>query len=276
LKLTSLHELYNLPSAGKAHRALADVGMLANVLKMLMIDLKMPVSALLERSFTTKDIKASATSNDVSVERVVLQHQYSVEGYKEVENHLTPWDDLPTFEASSGHTSSSMVNVEEPTLSLPETSSTVENKSHKEVNTEQPFLDRTGHNKFLGPTCILDTSDLCQLSSMLQQHVETKRQRPKILHLWRVLDFYVVYCVSECYVYHCFWRSAFSGHILSIIFLSAVQAFFEDAENLSRVFGVGLTAVIGGKVYKHLKICQLFICLSKTMLIIFVSQRLFN
>ena len=38
------------------------------------------------------------------------------------------------------------------------------------------------------------------------------------------------------------------GPLVVVDFLFIAQAFFEDAEKVSQVFSIGLTAVIGGKV----------------------------
>ena len=165
-----------------------------------MIDLKMPVAALLERSFTANDIKTS-TPNNVNVRTAALQHLYSVEGSKKDENRSTPWDNTHTDEVNFGCINSTSLSGEEPTCSLPEKNSLTENRLHKDTNMEQssfPFLDPGGNIKFLGSTLEFDALDLSQLSSMLQQHVESKYRRPKLLHLWRFLDFYLVYIITAC------------------------------------------------------------------------------
>ena len=186
--------------------------MLANVLKMLMIDLKMPVSALLERSFTANDIKTS-TPNNAKVRIPAFQHLYLVEGSKEDENRSTPWDNTHTDEVNFGCISSTLLSGEEPTCSLPENNSRGENRLHKDINMEQssfPFLDPGENIKFLGSTLEFDALDFSQLSSILQQYVESKYRRPKLLHLWRFLDFYLVYRMLGCYVYYYFWCFIFS------------------------------------------------------------------
>lgn len=61
LNLSALHEHYDLPFAGHAHRALADVNMLALVLQRIMIDLKMPVCELLAKAFSAEDIQQTSS-----------------------------------------------------------------------------------------------------------------------------------------------------------------------------------------------------------------------
>ncbi|BBN06992.1 DNA polymerase III subunit epsilon [Marchantia polymorpha subsp. ruderalis] len=54
--LMDLFNFYNLQSVGDAHRAMADVNMLAPVLQMVMNDLSMGVLELLEQSFSVEDL----------------------------------------------------------------------------------------------------------------------------------------------------------------------------------------------------------------------------
>ncbi|KAJ7545207.1 hypothetical protein O6H91_09G110700 [Diphasiastrum complanatum] len=70
LKLSSLHEYYGLPSQGRAHRAMADVHMLASVFGMLMKDLQLPVSGLLERAFKAEDIMLKIVKTGVPLPSV--------------------------------------------------------------------------------------------------------------------------------------------------------------------------------------------------------------
>lgn len=52
----ALREYYGIPWVGKAHTAMADVNMLSQILRHMTIDLQLPASALLERSFTASHI----------------------------------------------------------------------------------------------------------------------------------------------------------------------------------------------------------------------------
>lgn len=56
VSLQALREHYELPLIGSAHRAMSDVNMLSLILQRLTFDLKLPVSGLVERSFTVSDL----------------------------------------------------------------------------------------------------------------------------------------------------------------------------------------------------------------------------
>ncbi|OVA02583.1 Exonuclease [Macleaya cordata] len=52
----ALREFYEIPLVGAAHSAMSDVNTLSEILRHMTIDLKLPVSALLERSFKASDV----------------------------------------------------------------------------------------------------------------------------------------------------------------------------------------------------------------------------
>ncbi|KAA8536777.1 hypothetical protein F0562_029255 [Nyssa sinensis] len=54
--LQALREYYGIPLVGSAHRAMSDVYSLSLILQRMTFDLKLPVSSLVERSFTASDL----------------------------------------------------------------------------------------------------------------------------------------------------------------------------------------------------------------------------
>lgn len=62
--LSHLREYYDVPLVGKAHRAMADVDVLSMVLAKMTMDLKIPISGLLERSFKASDIGNTTTKKN--------------------------------------------------------------------------------------------------------------------------------------------------------------------------------------------------------------------
>lgn len=65
VSLQALREHYNIPLVGSAHRAMSDVQTLSVILQRLTVDLKLPISGLVERSFsalnTTKPEKKNSS-----------------------------------------------------------------------------------------------------------------------------------------------------------------------------------------------------------------------
>ncbi|XP_057464951.1 exonuclease DPD1, chloroplastic/mitochondrial [Actinidia eriantha] len=56
VSLEALREHYKIPLVGRPHRAMSDVNMLSLILRRLTFDLKLPISGLVERSFTASDL----------------------------------------------------------------------------------------------------------------------------------------------------------------------------------------------------------------------------
>ena len=61
--LSALGDYYNLTRDGDAHRALSDVLLLSQVFQRLTIDLKLSLSDLVLRSYTTSDLIAAMAKN---------------------------------------------------------------------------------------------------------------------------------------------------------------------------------------------------------------------
>ncbi|KAG5525420.1 hypothetical protein RHGRI_031919 [Rhododendron griersonianum] len=59
VSLQALREYYEVPLIGSAHRAMSDVNTLSLILQRLTFDLKLPVSGLVERSFTASDLSSA-------------------------------------------------------------------------------------------------------------------------------------------------------------------------------------------------------------------------
>eukprot|EP00250_Pteridium_aquilinum_P008339 c17863_g1_i1 orf=49-4944(+) len=252
LRLSALYEYYKLPYIGQAHRALADVHMLACVLQMLMKDLKMPVSDFLKRSFTIKDILRSSARSSDNLESLSQNFEMSNECLMEAEDltevscapceadedSCIPWDDdqseqpiekslmLEVMDSHEGSPDGSANEVE--TRIKTQTSTNIKrNEVFTSKETEpaaKPISISGGIFSNLGPAynsklsyCTVepDNIDLGQLTSTLKQYMEMKSERPELLLLWKVGDFY--------------------------------QAFFEDAKKLSEVCNVALAAIKGGE-----------------------------
>ncbi|XP_059440633.1 exonuclease DPD1, chloroplastic/mitochondrial isoform X3 [Corylus avellana] len=63
ISLEALREYYEIPLVGSAHRAMSDVALLSMILQRLTFDLKLPVSGLVERSFSASDWSNSKKKN---------------------------------------------------------------------------------------------------------------------------------------------------------------------------------------------------------------------
>lgn len=61
--LQALREYYQIPLVGSAHRAMSDVMSLSMILQRLTFDLKLPLSGLVERSFSASDLTNSKKKN---------------------------------------------------------------------------------------------------------------------------------------------------------------------------------------------------------------------
>ncbi|CAM6084606.1 unnamed protein product [Calypogeia fissa] len=97
--LGHLFTYYNLPSVGKAHRAMADVNMLAQVLQMLMTDLEMSAEDLLEQSFSAdeiilkgKDSKKSILNSWEVLGKSKLDSKKRVDNGNDSGSVSVPWD----------------------------------------------------------------------------------------------------------------------------------------------------------------------------------------
>lgn len=93
--LAQLFAYYNLPSVGTAHRAMADVNMLAQVLQKLMIDLEMGTSELLQQSFSADDVVLKVKDSSLSKKAIVkekLDSRPIVDGVNGSGSGPAPWD----------------------------------------------------------------------------------------------------------------------------------------------------------------------------------------
>ncbi|KAH7291806.1 hypothetical protein KP509_29G036200 [Ceratopteris richardii] len=220
LRLSALYEHYNLPYVGEAHRALADVNMLASVLQMLLIDLRMSLSEFMEKSFTTRDIARFSPTGSNLMEsfsqefEAISEFSTEVEVLEEVSHaadrsYVIPWDDLDL--ESDMQTNMNMdINKQDKgilEIDLPKAASSSDISSDPEI-----FYDSDISSTYLE----LDDIDTNQLSPMLREYLQTKSKRPDFLLLWRTGEYY--------------------------------QAFFNDAKKLSELCGVPLS-VIGGNEF---------------------------
>ncbi|MCO5552032.1 hypothetical protein L7F22_005541 [Adiantum nelumboides] len=219
LRLSALYDYYKLPYVGEAHRALADVDMLANVLQKLLIDLKMSLPDFLKKAFTTKDILRSSLPNldnleslpqdfDVSSELSMEAEDLSEVSSAPFEMTNVPWDDIEAKEPDQRPLSLKEIDFEP--CNNEESKHYVKMNEINEMN-RRPIHDCNYPCRMLE----LADTDLSQLSSTLNEYLLMKSRRPDFLLLWEAGEFY--------------------------------QAYFEDAKKLSEVCNVALSAIKGGE-----------------------------
>ncbi|KAI5056680.1 hypothetical protein GOP47_0028498 [Adiantum capillus-veneris] len=247
LRLSALYEYYKLPYVGEAHRALADVDMLASVLQMLLLDLKMSLSDFLKKAFTTKDILQSSSPIFDNLESLPqdfdLSSELSMEGedlsevscvpHELSESSDVPWDDIEGKESNErplmleGMDSKKVIHEKSKQCvninAWPERSMEKNDMctSRDDSSITDSVWDISPNHGVVydcnDPYRILELADIdtSLLSSTLNEYLLMKSRRPELLLLWKSGGFY--------------------------------QAFFEDAKKLSEVCNVGLSAIKGGE-----------------------------
>ncbi|KAL5782201.1 hypothetical protein ACOSP7_007230 [Xanthoceras sorbifolium] len=63
LSLQALREYYEIPSMGSSHRAMSDVNVLSSVFERMILDMKLTITDLLERSFRASDLVITSKKN---------------------------------------------------------------------------------------------------------------------------------------------------------------------------------------------------------------------
>ncbi|EFJ29104.1 hypothetical protein SELMODRAFT_440920 [Selaginella moellendorffii] len=166
LKLSVLHEAYGLHSTERAHRAMADVNMLASVLEAIVSELQLPASVFLEKAFTADEVYASSKLfQDMDRGELVTDSSATQELTKEDRLNV-PWEDLE-LEITVDEVEEEMVLEEDVEVVRVE----------MEQQSSRTFLD-TG------------SVDSTVLSPALANYVEAKRKRPSFIHLLKAGDFY--------------------------------------------------------------------------------------